>query len=268
MEHGPQEPPETPSKPDKSPKSDETPWTIAKRKPVSREVSDENENGGPSNWKDDGDIFEVGGQGDESPSRKPAKRTRFSTPGGQAVSASLKEGVLPTPDSGDKGKGKAIEAPFQTENISPIPNPADDMIPTPGGQTFDERLREAGLPIPKPGNMMKGKPMGLVPMQAKQDYLTPGPSMIAANHGHAGMANLTTRVVRLLRDEKYPLKVSTELQIRHEIDLELDLYAAKVRRYEETIYKQSKKIDELETLASHLTGIGSGDGSINDPIEL
>ena len=147
MENGPLEPPETPSKPDKSPKSDETPWTIAaKRKPVSREVSDEGENGGPSNWKrDDGDVFEMRDEGAESPSRKAAKKSRFSTPRGQAVNARLEEAALPTPNSGNKGKGKTIEALFQAENTSPTSSPPDGTILMTSRQTFNERLSEASI---------------------------------------------------------------------------------------------------------------------------
>ena len=214
--YGPQEAPETPSKKNNYPvpKSPETPWTKAKRKPVSREVSDENENGGPSNRKmNDGEVFDGGEEGMESPSRKAAKTNRFSRPGGQTFNERLKEAVLPTPDSGGKGKGKAIEpAPIQAEN-------------TP---------------------------------------FTLGRSKDAPDSDRGGMEDLTTNVLKLLRDEKVDLKESTELQIRHKIDIELALNAAKVRGYEETVSKLSKRLDELETMLSYLTG----DGSLDDPIEL
>ena len=216
--HGPKDAPETPSKGNNStvPKSPETPWTKAKRKPVSREVSDENENGngGPSNRKvDDGDVFDAGDEGRESPSRKAAKTNEFATPGGQTFTERLKEVALSTTDSGGKGKAIATEPaiPIQAENTSSPPIRSKDAL----------TLSRGGM-------------------------------------------DLASRVIKLLRDEKVVMKESTELLIRHEIDLDSDLNTAKIRRLEETVSKMSKRIDELETLVSQLTG---GD-SLDEPIEL
>jgi hypothetical protein len=100
----------------------------AKRKPVSREVLDENQNGGSSNRKiDNGGVFDRGDEVMESPSRKAVKTNRFSAPGRQTFNERLREAALPTPDSSDKGKAKVIEpGPIQAENTSPTPGRSKD----------------------------------------------------------------------------------------------------------------------------------------------
>lgn len=216
-QYGPQEDPETPSKTSNSnvPKPSETPWTKSKKKLVFREVSDENENGGPSDRVgDDGEVFDEGHEGMESPSNRAAKRQRFSTQSSQHFNEELRETALPpTPDTLGKGKGKAIEtAPILAVNTSPTPSPSKD--------------------VPNPA---RGR-----------------------------MEDLTTKVMELLREEKLKLKMSTELLLRHEIDLQLELNATKVRQYEETISKLSQRIDELENIVELLTAGGTSD----DPIEL
>jgi hypothetical protein len=214
--NGPQEAPETPSNKDNPPgsKSLECPWMGTKRKPASTEVSVKNENGGPSNPKvDNREVFDGGDEGMESPSRKAVKTKQFSTPSGKTLNERLREAALPTPDSGDKGKAKAVElGPIQAENKSPTPGRSKDA------------------PYPDRG----------------------------------GMTDLTTNVLKLLRDEKFNLKESTELQIRHEIDLELDLNVAKVKRYKDTVSKLTKRLGVLEAMLLRLTG----DASLDKPIEL
>ena len=214
------------------PRTPETPWTKAKRKPVSREVSDENENGGPSNRKvDDGEVFAVGDDVERgTPSRKSVKIDGFSTPGALTFNERLRNVASPTLDSlGDHGKGKA-----KTSIEQPAPVQAEITIPTPSA------------PSKNP----------------------PHPHHSLAARGE-GEGDLTTTVLRLLRDEKISLKESTELQIRHEIDLELDLTAAKVKRYEETIARMSTRLDELETMLSHLVGGDDyDDGGLDEPIDL
>ena len=59
-------------------------------------------------------------------------------------------------------------------------------------------------------------------------------------------SDLTTRVMDLIRSDNLELKVATEMQLRHEIDLELDLSKAKMRRYENTIYTLYERLDNLE----------------------
>jgi hypothetical protein len=95
------------------------------KKSVSREVSDENENGGPSKRKvDNGFVFvDADDDGDESPTRKASKRTRLSAPGINAFNERLREDApSPTPDTPRKGKGKerAFEPlPVTSPTLSP-----------------------------------------------------------------------------------------------------------------------------------------------------
>jgi len=107
--YGPPPEPETPKanekRPEGPPKSLETPWTLSKkRKPVSREASDEDENGGPANRdpdRDESPAFEVM----DSPSKKVAKVTEVSTPG-QAARDGVQNpaDALPTPDTGSTAR--------------------------------------------------------------------------------------------------------------------------------------------------------------------
>ena len=203
------------------PRTPETPWTKAKRKPVSREVPDENENGGPSNRKgDDGEVFAGGDDVEiETPSRKSVKIDGFSSPGALTFNAAL---------------------------------------------TFNERLRNVSAPtLDSHGDQGKGQAEITIPTPSPPPKNPPHPSRAGR-----GERDLMTTVLRLLRDEKISLKESTELQIRHEIDLELDLTAAKVRRYEETISKLSRRLDELETMLSHLMGGDDEDGGLDELIDL
>ncbi|MCJ1380565.1 hypothetical protein MMC17_003673 [Xylographa soralifera] len=59
-------------------------------------------------------------------------------------------------------------------------------------------------------------------------------------------ADLTAKVVNLIHADNLELRASTEMQLRHEIDLELDLSKATLRRYENTIYTLYKRVDDLE----------------------
>lgn len=68
-----------------------------------------------------------------------------------------------------------------------------------------------------------------------------------------GESSLTTTVLGLIRSDNVELKPSTEIQIRHEIDLAVDISKAKVQRYEETISKLHGRVDELEQMILHLT---------------
>lgn len=61
-------------------------------------------------------------------------------------------------------------------------------------------------------------------------------------------SDLTSTVLDLIRAENVDLKPSTKIQIRHEIDLVVDVGKAKVQRYEETIQKLHERIEELEKL--------------------
>jgi hypothetical protein len=201
-------------------KDPSTPWTkaseaaSAKRKPVSREVSDESENGGPSERKvDAGFVFvDADDEGYESPTRKAPKRARFSAP---------------------------------------------------GGKTFNERLRENALP-PTLDTLKKekGKERAFEPVPVTSPTLSsPKEAPIDPNAVQIGNGRITTKVLGLLRMDGIELKASTREKIRLVIDLESHSNAAKVRRYEDTISRLSKKLDVLETTVKNRPGVG-------DPIEL
>lgn len=50
-----------------------------------------------------------------------------------------------------------------------------------------------------------------------------------------GESDLATAILELIRSDNLKLKASTEVQVRHEIGLALDVSETKLRRYEETI---------------------------------
>ncbi len=210
--------PETPKSNEKSaedialPKSLRTPWTIAKRKPVSIEVSDEDENGGPSNRSSDGDELPEF-EDIDSPSRKMPKITRFSTPG-KTFGEGTKNAAasLPTPDTGNQLVGVA------TSSRSRLPNRTS---PPP-------QLEHA---------------------------------IILNNERES---NLTAAVIKLIRSEGIEMKESTEIQIRHEIDMELRLNETKERSYKGTISKLSARLDQLENMVRLL----GGDVGADDAVEL
>lgn len=68
-----------------------------------------------------------------------------------------------------------------------------------------------------------------------------------------GESSLTSTVLGLIRSDNVELKPSTEIQIRHEIDLVVDIGKAKVQRFDETISKLHERVDELERMILHLT---------------
>jgi len=82
---------------------------------------------------------------------------------------------------------------------------------------------------------------------------TPGRFSDLAGLSHLREPDLTTTVLDLVRAEYPNLKASTEMQIRHEIGLALDVGETKLRRYEGTIAELSKRVDELETMVLNLT---------------
>jgi hypothetical protein len=65
-----------------------------------------------------------------------------------------------------------------------------------------------------------------------------------------GDPDLTTIVLELIRSDN---PEPNEVQLRHEIDLRLDVSETKLRRYEETITELRKRLDEMETMVLHLT---------------
>ena len=78
---------------------------------------------------------------------------------------------------------------------------------------------------------------------------SPTPSRFVATNSAilAEESDLTTRIVALIRSDNPDLKITTQMQLQHEIDLELDLSAATLLRYENTIGTLYKRVAELET---------------------
>jgi hypothetical protein len=131
-EHGPPHPaPETPKATEnipEPPKDLGNPWTksISKRKPKSREVSDEDEIAGPS--KLDMEAAELSDFEDVDTSRKVAKVTRFSTPGQTDNSKSAAES-LPTPDTGGQLPGVTSTSRSRpSRERSPPPQLSDAIV--------------------------------------------------------------------------------------------------------------------------------------------
>ena len=91
------------------------------------------------------------------------------------------------------------------------------------------------------------------PLQLLDTSPTPGPFKDAASLVLEKESGLTTTVLKLIRSDNLELKASTEMQLRHEIDLELDLGAARLQRQKETISKLYKRADELEAMVLHTT---------------
>lgn len=100
----------------------DTPWTLSKRKidAISREVSDEDENGGPSgpNPENRSDVAEIDSDefGDPgSPSRKAPKRTMRDTPG-RVLEDRMQNAAaaLPTPDTGKQPQARAEASASRT----------------------------------------------------------------------------------------------------------------------------------------------------------
>lgn len=126
-------------------------------------------------------------------------------------------------------------------------------ISTPG-QKFIER-HTVSLPTPTSrdhmhsGNTMASR-VTLQPLDASP---TPYRFNDRASLDSREESDLSTTVLDLIRADYPKLKASTEMQIRHEINLALDVAEAKLRRHEATISELHKKVDELEEMVLHLT---------------
>jgi hypothetical protein len=111
------------------------------------------------------------------------------------------------------------------------------------------RNQSVGKRSVHPETLEKEKAIEEAPIQEANN--TRPPTLPKNNKANTGprqeMQDLTTRVLKLLREENYEVKGSTELQLRHKIELELDLSSTKLRSCERTISRMSKRINELET---------------------
>jgi hypothetical protein len=121
-------------------------------------------------------------------------------------------------------------------------------------QRFAERLRIGASPL-------LGSNLSPIPptnnREPTEDGLEASPLLNRtkrkANSGFEADSSLTSTVLGLIRSDNVELKPSTEIQIRHEIDLVVDVGKAKIQRYEETISKLHERVDELERMILHLT---------------
>lgn len=221
--HNPQ-PPETPTRKgkgtgDETTKRPETPWTKAKRKPVSREVSDGSgdENEEPSKEKDgsggDGDEEGESREGMNSPSRKAAKTTKSSTPGQSFIETMNNAGgALPTPDTNNKGKA-IVDLTVFTDSEA---GPSNAIATSPTPARFNNPI---------------------IPRDEKK-------------------SDLASTVIKLLRSENVELKESTEMQLRDEIEVGVAVMEMKLKKYQETLKMIYRRLDELENTVLLLTGEG------------
>jgi hypothetical protein len=193
----------------------ETPFTKAKRKPVSGDVAKNENNENQDNRKlidnqisiqpmtvlddpfTDSHPFSEG-------ARKAAKTSTISTPG-QPFIEKLRAPptILQTPTSKDYKSASSMSAApqtVQTPNTSPTPR-------------YNNRIDINATEEPDP----------------------------------------TTTVLKLLRSDNITLKASTEAQLRHVIRLKIDIEQTKLRRSEQTISNLCERVDELETMVFNLT---------------
>jgi hypothetical protein len=99
-------------------------------------------------------------------------------------------------------------------------------------------------------NAMVSRPQLL---QQRDTSPTPGRLNGVAVPNPPAESDLTARILELIRAEHPQLKASTEMQLRHEIGLALDVGDTKLRRYEVTISELRKRVDDLETMVYNLT---------------
>lgn len=75
-------------------------------------------------------------------------------------------------------------------------------------------------------------------------------------------SSLSAEVLKLIQAERVGLKESVEIQIEHEIDTEVALYEQKLRGYEKTNKKLSRRLDEMESMVVLLGGDVAADDSV------
>ena len=131
------------------------------------------------------------------------------------------------------------------------------ILSTPG-QRFTEKLKSRMESLPTPdsrehraASCNKDSEQRL--FQLLDTSPTPGRFRDAARPGFDAESDLTTTILKLIRSDNLELKASTEIQLRHEIDLQLDLGTAKEQRHKDTITRLCTRVDELETMVLQLT---------------
>jgi hypothetical protein len=130
-------------------------------------------------------------------------------------------------------------------------------VSTPG-QLFIEKLQSSPLPLPTPNSRdLMSSSNAMVSqsqlLQQRDTSPTPGRFNDVAIPSPPAESDLTTRILELIRAEHPQLKASTEMQLRHEIGLAIDVGETKLRRNEVTISELRKRVDDLETMVYNLT---------------
>lgn len=151
--------------------------------------------------------------------------------------------------------GASSEDPFKTPMAAESPNKSirTSVLSTPT-QRFAEKLKIGASPLPASNLdlMVPTKDAKQIARELGEPPIFPQ-SKIMANPVFEEESSLTSTVLGLIRSDNVELKPSTEIQIRHEIDLVVDIGKAKVQRYDETICKLHERVDELERMILHLT---------------
>ena len=125
-------------------------------------------------------------------------------------------------------------------------------------QHFTDRLKSNTISFPTPSSldhMSAGNKMTSQPRLLKSIDESPTPIRFIdrSSLNPERDLDLSTTILELLHSDSVRLKASTELQLRHEIRLQLNVGETKLRAYEETISELRKRIDDLETSVLHLT---------------
>lgn len=125
------------------------------------------------------------------------------------------------------------------------------------GQTDRLRAAEQSLPTPDTG----GRTLNAALQRSRGESLPPqlGDAITLDSER---TSSLSATVLKLIRSEKVDMKESTEVQIEHEIDTEVALYEQKLRSYEKTNKKLSKRLDEMENMVVLLGGDVAADDSV------
>jgi hypothetical protein len=125
------------------------------------------------------------------------------------------------------------------------------------GQTDRLKTAEESLPTPDTG----GRTLRSGLRMPRGESLPPqlGDAITLQNEE---TSSLSATVLKLIRAEKVGMNESTEIQIEHEIDTEVALYEQKLRGYEKTNQKLSKRLDEMENMVVLLGGDVAADDSV------
>lgn len=159
----------------------------------------------------------------------------------------------------DATKSDRDNDPFRTAGAQETPPSKPLQVPlfSTSVQCFAEKLKFGTDPLPtsdpehKPAASNANSTEQLADISGTSS--TSARSKNLAGFGLEMESSLASTVLELIRSDKVDLKPSTEIQIRHEIDLVVDLGNTKVQRYQETISKLHERVDELEQIVLHLT---------------